>query len=405
MSRSWPVVTLGDVARHRKEFVQIQDGLTYRRCRVQLHARGVVLRDEVSGAEIKTKSQQLCRADELLVAEIDAKVGGYGIVPVVLDGAIVSSHYFLFELDRQRLDHRYLAYFLRTADFRDQVRAQGSTNYAAVRPRDVLSYRVPLPPLEVQRDMVGAFSAACARVDEARETRASALDDLGALKRVLRNKAFSRQLQPRMRLDSACAAIIDNLHSNPVYEEEGPVACVRSPDVGWGALNLSKALRTSEAEYARRTVRGEPQADDLVFVREGGGTGKCALVRTGERFSLGQRVMMLRPDVTRVRPRFLLQQLLSPTVQDEQIAPLVTGSAAPHLNISDLRALDIYVPDLAEQARVEEQLAEVDALLDAATKLSVEMASEVEAVIPSILARAFSGPVDQALANPVRSSG
>ena len=44
---------------------------------------------------------------------------------------------------------------------------------------------------------------------------------------------------------------------------------VRSPDVGGGTLNLATALKTDEAEYRRRTVRGEPQQDDIVMVREG----------------------------------------------------------------------------------------------------------------------------------------
>jgi type I restriction enzyme, S subunit len=78
--------------RHRKEFIRISDIERYQRAKVQLHGRGIVRRDEVVGSEIKTKAQQLARASELLVAEIDAKVGGFGLVPPDLDGAIVSSH-------------------------------------------------------------------------------------------------------------------------------------------------------------------------------------------------------------------------------------------------------------------------------------------------------------------------
>src|SRR5205823_1919579 len=112
-------------------------------------------------------------------------------------------------------------------------------------------------------------------------------------------------------LECACAAIIDNLHSNPAYADEG-VSCVRSPDVGWGTLHLDRTLKTSEAEYVHRTVRGEPTVDDIVLVREGGGTGKAAIVKEGQRFSLGQRVMMIRPDKSQVLPKFFLYQLLSP---------------------------------------------------------------------------------------------
>jgi len=81
MSKPWPMVPLGEIISYRKEFIQIDDVEIYKRCRVKLHAQGIVLRDEVPGTEIKTKKQQVCKAGEFLVAEIDVKVGGFGIVP------------------------------------------------------------------------------------------------------------------------------------------------------------------------------------------------------------------------------------------------------------------------------------------------------------------------------------
>lgn len=152
--RSWPIVPLRVVLRHRKEFITIHDSKSYKRCRVQLHARGIVLRDRVLGADIKTKRQQVCKASDFLVAEIDAKAGGFGLLPDDLDGAVVSSHYFLFDVDRSILDPRFLDHYCRTEQFRAQVQAQGSTNYAAIRPSDVLAYTLPLPQLTEQRDIV-----------------------------------------------------------------------------------------------------------------------------------------------------------------------------------------------------------------------------------------------------------
>ena len=144
--KHWPKIALSEVIIHRKEFIRIDDLQEYKRCRVQLHAKGIVLRDIIAGALIKTKKQQICRLGDFLVAEIDAKVGGYGIVPADLDSAIVSSHYFLFEVNDTQLDRRFLDFFIRTPDFRDQVSARGSTNYAAIRPKHVLNYTIPSPP-------------------------------------------------------------------------------------------------------------------------------------------------------------------------------------------------------------------------------------------------------------------
>ncbi len=157
--KAWPVVPMADVLRHRKEFITIDDTQHYKRCRVQLHAKGVLLRDTVSGADIKTKKQQVCRAGEFLVAEIDAKMGGFGLVPAELDGAVVSNHYFLFEIDESCLNAQYLDHYCRTERFRKQVEAQGSTNYAAIRPADVLAYTIPLPPLAEQQALVARLDA------------------------------------------------------------------------------------------------------------------------------------------------------------------------------------------------------------------------------------------------------
>ncbi len=185
----WPIIKLGQVLTHRKESILIDDFATYKRCRVQLHAQGIVLRDRVAGTEIKTKKQQVCKAGEFLVAEIDAKLGGYGIVPPDLEGAIVSSHYFLFGIDETKMDRRFLGYFIRTSAFYEQVAAQGSTNYAAIRPRQVLDYVMPLPGLEEQRRAIERLDLLVEADLIHREVKL----ELEALTRQMLNRAFLRR--------------------------------------------------------------------------------------------------------------------------------------------------------------------------------------------------------------------
>jgi type I restriction enzyme, S subunit len=117
---------------------------------VKLHNAGIIPRDVIYGYEISTKSQQLTRENDLLVAEIDAKVGGFGIVKADTAGAIVSSHYYLFEVN-DGLDIDYLEQFIIAGGLERQVYALGTTNYAAIRADDVLAYHIPLPPIDEQR--------------------------------------------------------------------------------------------------------------------------------------------------------------------------------------------------------------------------------------------------------------
>jgi type I restriction enzyme S subunit len=174
LPEGWRWGTLGEALRHRKQFITIVDEKTYRLVTVQLHGRGVKLRGAVAGKSIKTKKQQVIRANDFLVAEIDAKMGGFGIVPEDLDGAIVSSHYFCFELDETKLLRGCLALFVRigyvTEHILDDVR--GSLNYAAIRPRHVQQVPFPYAPLEVQRELTSQMrtvDVAIAALNEQRE--------------------------------------------------------------------------------------------------------------------------------------------------------------------------------------------------------------------------------------------
>jgi len=144
-------IPLSEVLIHRKQSITIQEETTYKRCRVQLHRRGVELRDAVKGFEIRTKKQQVCKAGDFIVAEMDAKFGGYSIIPEDLEGAIVSSHYYLFDIKTDKLLPDFLRVLLNTEILQSQIKAKGSTNYSAVRPGDVLNWEIPLPGINEQR--------------------------------------------------------------------------------------------------------------------------------------------------------------------------------------------------------------------------------------------------------------
>lgn len=137
----------------RKEFVTINDAEQYRLVTVQLHGRGLKLRSVTPGRDIRTKKQQVLRAGELVVAEIDAKMGGFAIVPPDLAGAIVSGHYFVYSIDENKLDKQFLEWFLRSglAEAWIQPFVKGSTNYASIRQNHFPLLRLRMPALPIQQ--------------------------------------------------------------------------------------------------------------------------------------------------------------------------------------------------------------------------------------------------------------
>jgi hypothetical protein len=63
------------------------------------------------GRSSKRKRSRFAAAGEFLAAEIDAKPGGFGIVPESLNRPIVSSHCFLFVADESKLHPRFQVTF------------------------------------------------------------------------------------------------------------------------------------------------------------------------------------------------------------------------------------------------------------------------------------------------------
>jgi type I restriction enzyme S subunit len=190
MKQSWKMVKLGEVLDHRKGFIQIDDLEKYKLCRVQTSARGIVLRSEVLGSEIRTKKQQVCKAGDFLVAEIDAKMGGYGIVPEDLAGAIVSSHYFLYDIIEDKLDKTYLEFFSQTPRFFEQVKAEGSTNYAAHSTKSCFDLRNPSPaPVRATAycRAVGSFER---KIDAVRALRGEQVREVERVKSDFLNRLF-----------------------------------------------------------------------------------------------------------------------------------------------------------------------------------------------------------------------
>lgn len=397
MSNSWPLVPLGETVTQRNEFIRISDFENYKRCRVQLHAKGIVLRDIVSGAEIKTKEQQICRAGEFLVAEIDAKVGGFGVVPDELDGSIVSSHYFLFEVNHQKLDGRFLDYFVRTPVFRDQVAARGSTNYAAIRPHHVLQYQIPFPPLPEQRRIVVRIEDLAAKIREARALCQKVLDEVEQLV-----GAEERRFWPdEALLDGKALAALTSFLARGKQSKQGESDhfLIKTQHVQQDHY-VPTLMRL--VPYSAAKVRPEAVVQDgdiLIACSAAGCLGWVARFRAdGRTASTDTHVAIARADPKAVDPDYLYaylrgtqgqHQLRSRERGDWQREKI--GFRLTELNVNDLRAVPVPVPSRREQRRIVVELQALQVHVEALKKLQAETAAELDALLPSILDKAFKG--------------
>src|SRR5690606_17241351 len=66
------------------------------------------------------------------------------------------SHYFLFDIDATRILPKYLDYMMRYGSYEKLIQpfVKGTTNYASIRPKDILRLKIPLPDIDTQELIV-----------------------------------------------------------------------------------------------------------------------------------------------------------------------------------------------------------------------------------------------------------
>lgn len=386
MTNGWQTVPLGEFLTQRKGFFTIDDFTRYKRARVQLHGRGIVLRDEVDGAEVKTKEQQAARTGEFLVAEIDAKVGGFGIVPPELDGAIVSSHYFLFEINEQKCLREWLDWLIRSGMLEDQVIARGSTNYSAIRPSHVLKFEIPLPPLTEQRRIVGRIEALAARIAEAQRLSIESIEMSSSLIASTKRKVFIELSQKYpQRLLGELYNVVGGGTPSTANEEywTGDIPWITSADIH-GLRDIRPRKRITQKAIQDSATTLIPANTIIVVTRVS--LGKVALAPFSLCFS--QDSQGLIPKDKSLLPDYAVHFLshAAQAFKDQSRGTTISG-----ITKQQLKNVLVPVPPLEEQRRLVAYLDGLKAQVSALRVAQAETGKELSALMPSVLDRAFKG--------------
>ena len=168
-----------------------------------------------------------------------------------------------------------------------------------------------------------------------------------------------------MTLQEICELIVDCPHITDNDEGFG-YPLIRTPNVGKGMLLLENVHRVSKDVYDRRNKRAKPQPYDLILAREAP-AGNVALIHEGHNVCLGQRTVLIRPNKKVVVPEYLTYYLLAPYNQ-HRIKESANGSTVEHVNMPNIRGLEIELPALDIQKRIASILSNYDTLIDINTK-------------------------------------
>ena len=187
-------------------------------------------------------------------------------------------------------------------------------------------------------------------------------------------------------LENICKAIVDCPHSTPSYtNEDTGFMCIRTSIVKKNKILWDDIEYISEDEFAKRIQRKKPEVGDIVYTREGAILGIAAIIDRDCNVALGQRSMLLSPDIDKCTSEFLCVAMNSDSFLDNALRG-VSGSASPHINVGDIKTFKMIMPPVELQNQFSDFVKQVDK-----SKVAIQAALEKSQLLFESLMQKYFG--------------
>ena len=273
---------------------------------------------------------------------------------------------------RHNQDPKYLSYALSTTDAQQQ-KSKGKVKSKVVHSSvpAIKELVVPVPPLEVQREIVRILNNFA-------ELTAELSVELTARKKQFeyyRDRLINDAIGDSGKLiDLLSEPITDGPHTTPKLVPEG-VPFISAAAVWDGKIHFEKAqgfiTKDFDIECAKKY---KPRRNDVFMVKSGSTTGKVAFVDTDADFNVWSPLAAMRTD-NEITARYIYHFLQTSSAQNMVFTRMSHGSQ-PNLSMRTLEQFDIKIPSFDEQRRIVAILDRFDALCN---DLTSGLPAEIEA--------------------------
>ena len=318
------------------------------------------------------KKQKMAQPNDIVMAVTSENIedvckclAWLGDEPVAVSGhsAIIHHHQ----------NAKYLVYYFHSQMFFAQKRklAHG-TKVIEVTPDALVDIALPVPPVEVQREIVRIL-------DNFTNLTAELTAELTARKT---QYAYYRDnlltTKPQWNhvkiLDMLSQPITDGPHTTPQFVQNG-VPFISVDSIWDGKIHFEKRRGYITEEFDEECCKKyKPQKNDVYMVKSGSTTGKVAFVDTDIRFNIWSPLAAMRVN-EKNSARFLFYLLQTERVQKQVKAKSSHGSQ-PNLGMRELEQFEVDIPPLDVQNRIVNVLDNFEKIC---SDLNIGLPAEIEA--------------------------
>jgi len=400
MPNPWPMVSLGELITLQRRPVTIIHEQIYPEIGIYCFGRGIFHKLPRKGFEVGDKDLHLIKEGDFILQVTFAWEGAVALASNAEDGMYGSIRFPTFRVDEGRCFPPYLVNYFRTKGGLDQLikicpGSAGRNRVLSI--KRIPEVMVPLPPLDEQRRIVARIEQFAVKIQEAHELRASSSATVSILAAKATDSALTdgrwpaRPLATLLREDSH-----NGLSARPSQSPPGlpilRISAATSREDGVVDESDFRFLQVNEKEARQYTLR----AGDLLACRFNGNlhyVGRFALYTgySGEKQLYPDKLIRFRVDEQLALPQFVRVAMDSSAVREtvESLAATTAGNLG--IAAGTLKTVHLPVPPPQDQRRIVAYLDNLQTKVDALKRLQAETAAELDALLPSILDKAFRG--------------
>ncbi|MGQ0653510.1 MAG: restriction endonuclease subunit S [Betaproteobacteria bacterium] len=188
---------------------------------------------------------------------------------------------------------------------------------------------------------------------------------------------------PKMTLREGNVMLIDCDHRTPPPAETG-YPYIAIPQLRNGRINAADARRITQENYLEWTRKAKPRAHDVVLSRRCN-PGETGVASPDLEFALGQNLVLLRSDGTKVYAPFLRWLVRGPEWW-EQIGKFINvGAVFDSLKCADIPNFELHIPPLSAQRAISRILGALDDRIELSGRMTDTLGAIARALFRSWL--------------------
>jgi type I restriction enzyme, S subunit len=381
VSTAWPKLKLGEVLKPLWREETIDTTRKYPLLGAHWYAKGLYVKDIKQGTHIRATRLFRVEDGDFVYNRLFAWKGSFALATREVHGCYVSNEFPCFTVDRARLSPSYLLwYFSREDSWNEALGLSfGATPTSRNRLKDaqLLGMLLPLPPLAEQQRIVARIEELAAKIAEARSLREQAIAGAEAFVTNVHIKLAGkrkRKLRDVVKLDEDQVRV----EPNSSYTQVG----VKSFGFGLFAKTAVSGADTTYKVF-NRLYEGA-----LVLSQVKGWEGAVAICPPdlADRF-VSPEYRTFQCIESEARPAYLASLVRTEWFW-RQLSQATRGVGArrERTRPEQFLSIEMLMPEVNQQAEGERLFTRVDAL----RTLQTQTVAELEALLPSILDKAFS---------------